>query len=169
MNLDAFFASIAASPLAVAIQQSGFLFPAFESIHVIGVALVFGTIAIVDLRLVGLVGRNRTFSATMKDILPWTWIGFAVAAVAGSLLFISNASMYWVNGPFRFKMMCLALAGINMVIFELVASRRVSDWDANPQATPWPARICGALSITLWVLVVAFGRWVGFTLNPFGF
>src|SRR5262249_53558898 len=74
--------------LAQFITQSTIAFPAIEVVHVIAIALVFGTIAIVDLRLLGLGSNNRAVTELCRDVLPWTWGAYAIAAITGSLLFI---------------------------------------------------------------------------------
>ena len=96
----------------------GIVAVAIETIHVIAITLVFGTIAIVDFRLLGLGSNNRPVTELCRDVLPWTWIAFAFAAVTGGLLFVSHATQYFGNTAFRAKMLLMLLAGINMVVFE---------------------------------------------------
>ena len=64
-----------------------------------------------------------------SDILKWTWAAFALAALTGSLMFITNARVYYHNFFFRTKMLLLVLAGINMLVFELTAGRTIHRWD----------------------------------------
>ncbi|MDE3168650.1 MAG: hypothetical protein KGL75_00795 [Acidobacteriota bacterium] len=148
--------------MAAAIRSSTWLFPTIESIHVLAVTLVVGSILMFDLRLLGIASRDRSVTDLHKEILPWTWAAFACAVVAGSLLFSSDATKYYENGPFRFKMLTLFLIGLNTAIFELGAFRGVSRWNTDKK-TPLPARLAGGISIVLWILVVGFGRWIGFT------
>jgi len=148
--------------LATAIRESGVLFPAIESAHVIALTFVVGSIWVVDLRLMGLASRNRTVSELTRDILPWTWGSFIFAAITGLLLFSSLATRYYENIPFRIKLVLLALAGLNMLLFHSTTYRRVAEWD-SAASPPTAARLSGGLSIAFWVAVIAFGRWVGFT------
>ena len=115
----------------------------------------------VDLRLLGLANRDRPFTEVASEMLPWTWRAFGVAALAGFLMFSSKALVYFGNIPFRIKMLCLLLAGINMAVFHWMGTRRLAAWDAG--APPWPARLAGGASLSLWIMIVAAGRWVGFT------
>ena len=112
--------------LAVHIRDSLFAFPLIESTHVIGLTLVFGTIAIIDLRLLGLASTNRSFQRLAADTLKWTWVAFAVSAATGSLMFITNAAVYYHNAYFRAKIALLLLAAINMLVFELTTRRTVA-------------------------------------------
>src|SRR5918998_5734709 len=96
--------SIEYSSLGTTIAESVWMFPTLESIHVIALVTVIGTIAIVDLRLIGVASRGHPVSLLAKDTLPWTWGAFALAAITGSLLFISKASSYVINPYFLWKM-----------------------------------------------------------------
>jgi len=152
------------TPVSQFIIMSAWAFPLIESFHVIGVALVFGVIAIVDLRLLGLAWNNRRITEISRDTLHWTWLGFAVAVTTGALMFVSNASTYLDNGFFLWKMGLLILAGINMFIFELVTAKSIENWDENGQQMPVAAKVAGFLSLAFWFLVIVTGRWIGFTL-----
>lgn len=161
MNLDEFFASLQYSAIGEWVNSAGPTFPIIESLHVVAIALVFGTILIVDLRLLGLASTSRPFTAVAHDLLKLTWGGFVLAVITGVLLFLPNATTLWLNFEFRTKMMLLLLAGINMLVFELVTVRRVGVWDITVPP-PNAARIAGLLSIGLWGGVIVYGRLIGF-------
>ncbi len=164
--LKDFLEWLQATDIGTAVRENGYLFPWVESIHVLAIVLVVGSIAIVDLRLLGIASRRRAVSKLTAEVLPFTWIAFAVAALTGATLFSSNAVKYFDNGPFRAKMILLILAGLNMIAFHLVTWRGVEKWDTSP-STPAAAKAAGALSISLWIAVVACGRWIGFTMAQF--
>src|SRR5690606_1508585 len=103
-----------------------------ETLHVIALVTVIGTIAIVDLRLIGLGGRALRVSQLARDTLPWTWGAFALAAVTGGLLFISKATSYVINPYFLWKMAVMALAGLNMMYFHMPTWRTVDHWELDP-------------------------------------
>ena len=149
-------------PLSVAIVE-GYLFAVIETVHVIALVLVFGSIAVVDLRLLGISSRGHSVHQLSKDVLPVTWIAFGFAVMSGSLLFISKATTYAADWPFRFKFCFMVLAGLNMLIFQFITSRSVSEWDLASPA-PRTARLAGGLSLLFWIGVIACGRWVGFTV-----
>jgi len=162
VNIAAFLKALEATGLATKIRDSLFIFPLLEATHVIGLALVFGTIAIIDLRLIGLASSQRSFKRMYSDILKWTWAAFVLTGLTGALMFITNATVYYHNFYFRTKMLLLVLAGINMGIFELTLGRRVDSWDKDPSAPPL-GRVVGVLSIALWIAVIFMGRLIGFT------
>ena len=148
--------------LAVHIRDSLFAFPLIESTHVIGLTLVFGTIAIVDLRLLGLASTNRSFQRLANDTLKWTWVAFVLTAVTGTLMFITNASVYFHNTYFRVKIALLFLAAFNMLVFEVTSRRAVSQWDRDASAPPL-GRAVAAVSLVIWIGVIVTGRMIGFT------
>jgi hypothetical protein len=162
MGIPEFLASLEASGLAARIRNSLYLFPLIESSHVIGLTMVFGTIAIIDLRLLGLASARRPYTRVASDILKWTWAAFALTVTTGLLMFITNAGVYYHNFYFRSKMAMLALAGINVMIFELTAARSVHRWDRDA-AAPLVGRTVAAVSLLIWISVIFLGRWIGFT------
>jgi hypothetical protein len=163
MDLRAIALWIENGALGTAIRQSAWLFPTIETCHVLSIVTVVGSITILDLRLLGLASRERPISDILSDVLPWTWCAFLSAAITGSLLFSSKALEYYEDGPFRAKMVLLIVAGINMGIFELFTKRGITEWDKG--RTPWRVKLAGAISLALWVAIVACGRWIGFTTS----
>jgi len=152
---------VEASALGKAIGGSGYLFPVCEVIHVVGLALVIGSISIVDLRLLGLASLRRPVTDLTRQLLPVTWTGFCIAALSGSLMFSANATHYVAVGYFQLKFVFLFLAAVNMLIFHVLTWKSVAAWDRQPRP-PAMARLAGAVSLCCWIVVVFLGRWVGF-------
>lgn len=150
-------------PIAVAIREGDNYFPLLESLHVLCIVTVVGTIAIIDLRLLGLPAHKRSIRKLILELLPFTWAAFGFAVLFGSLLFLSNATTYAYNFQFQCKMALMLLAGINMAAFHLITQRNMHLWDELSE-TPVAAKIAGLSSMVLWIGVIFFGRWVGFTI-----
>ncbi len=148
--------------VAVTVRDSLYLFPLLESLHVIGLALVFGTIAVIDLRLLGVASSHRSFGRMASEIMTWTWAAFALTALTGALMFITNAAVYYNNIYFRVKIGLLVLAGLNVLVFELTARRTVHEWDLA-SAAPRVGRMVATVSLVVWVGVIFAGRMIGFT------
>jgi hypothetical protein len=161
MALTEGLAWLEAQPFATAIAESGWLFPTIEVVHVVALTLVVGSIAMLDLRLLGVSRKDYGVLELAAQTLPWTWGAFAVALLSGALMFSSAATMYADNVPFRIKLILIALAGINMLIFHVTAYRTAHRWN-HQLPTPMAARIAGTLSLAFWIGVVFFGRWIGF-------
>ena len=162
MAVPTLFKALQASPLGSTISQSTWMFPTIETVHVMAVATVIGTIAVVDLRLLGLASRRRSASALIEEFLPWTWGAFALALVSGGLLFTSRAADYMALPFFLSKFAIMAVAAANMLVFHLTAERRIAAWDLGRPITG--ARVAGGLSLLLWAAIVICGRQVGFSL-----
>jgi uncharacterized membrane protein len=162
-SITALLEWLQASPVAVFIHKRAWAFTTVEVIHVFAVSMVVGTIAIVDLRLLGRASTRRPFAELSRKVLPWTWSAFAIAVIAGTLLFATRATEYFTNTVFWIKMALIAVAGINMLVFEFITVRGVQSWNLAP-TPPTPARLAGGISIVSWVLVVVLGRLIAFTL-----
>jgi hypothetical protein len=162
--LDSWLQTLQNTGFATAIREGSVLFPWIECVHVLALTLVVGSIAVVDLRLIGLASRDRGVADITAAVLPVTWIAFVCAATTGALMFSSNATTYGSNNYFRIKMALIVLAGVNMGVYHLALNRGVAHW-RTAEATPTRARIVGAVSLCLWLSIVAAGRWIGFTIN----
>jgi hypothetical protein len=162
--LDNFLQAVQDTAIATAIREGETLFPWIECVHVLALTLVIGSIAVVDLRLIGVASRDRGVAQTTAGMLPVTWTAFVFAVISGGLLFSSNATTYAHNFFFQAKLALIAIAGLNMGVYHLFLSRGVADWH-TPAVTPLRARIVGVVSLSLWILIAAFGRWIGFTIS----
>ncbi len=164
MTLHDLWPALEQAPFAVAVRQNALLFPWIESVHVLAISLVVGTVAIVDLRLLGVASRNKPVSRLAEEVLPYTWGAFLVAVTTGFLLFSSSATGYAADIQFRLKLATMAVAGVNMLAFHFIPYRTVHQWDMAPN-TPVAAKVSAGLSLACWAAIIVFGRWVGFSLN----
>lgn len=165
MPIDAFLKSVEATSFATTIRDSIWMFPIVESIHVISFTLVVGSIAIIDLRLLGLASTHRSFQKMSADLMKWIWGAFIVTVATGVTMFTTNARVYYHNPFFRAKMILLVFAGLNMVVFELTAGRTIRDWD-TARSAPRLGKTAAVLSLALWVSIIFMGRIIGFTTHP---
>ena len=134
------------------VRTTPWAYPWLEVLHILGLALVFGTLWLVELRLLGIVRRPDT-AALAREALPWTLAGFVLSAVTGLALFASRAGELLVNPAFQLKLALIALAGLNAA---LLHSR--GPLDASRPGT----RVQAALSLLLWAAVIAAGRWIAY-------
>jgi uncharacterized membrane protein len=162
--LDSALQSLQDTRIATAISEGDTLFPWIECVHVLALTLVIGSIAIVDLRLLGLRSRARSVIETTAEALPITWGAFSIAVITGGLMFSSNAVAYAHNGFFLAKMALIGFAGLNMMVYHSFVARGAASWH-TASSTPLRARLVGGISLALWIAVAACGRWVGFTIN----
>jgi hypothetical protein len=144
----------AAPPWSVAefVRTSPWAYPSLEVVHLVGLGLVFGTLWLVELRLLG-VGRRLDIGALAASALPWNLVGFALSALSGLLLFASRASELVANRAFLLKMGLIALAGVNAALLH-------TRGPLDPQRPG--TRLQAAASLLLWVGVIACGRLIAY-------
>ena len=149
------------SHVGTTIRESTNLFPIIETVHVLGITVLVGTVAVMDLRLLGLVLKDEKFSNVAGSILPWVWAGFVIMFASGFLLFWSEAAKSYENLAFRIKLVLLLLAGLNPLIFHATIYRTVDSWD-EASVAPLEARISAYCSLGLWAAIIVAGRAIAY-------
>ena len=148
--------AIEMSALGVAMRQWLWLYPIVEIVHLTGIALLVGSIAMLDLRLLGL-SRSVPVTRLAAHILPWTAGAFLLIVPSGLMMFIAHAGDFIANPAFILKLALIFTAGLNAAAFHLGPFRSVAQWD-NGVAAPPRAKLHAALSLMLWAGVIACGR-----------
>ncbi|HEX4277025.1 MAG TPA: DUF6644 family protein [Bryobacteraceae bacterium] len=158
MNLLSFCQWLEKTPVAMSMRESLWIFDAVETIHTLGIVLVAGTIMLLDLRLLGLGLRREPVSDVAGRTVPWTLAGFCLMALTGAWLFSAEASKLYHSPAFRIKLVLLALAGLNALLFHLTVYRQVNGWVDIPVR----ARMAGLISLVLWTCIIAAGRSIAY-------
>jgi hypothetical protein len=128
-----------------------------EGTHLLTLMVFFGTILIVDLRLLGAVFPTIPVSIVSKRLLPLTIFAMIMIFATGGMLFLSKPELYFHNLWFRLKMVVLALAMLNIYVFHHLVQKNQQAWDTAP-SPPAKPRVSAILSLLSWVLVISFGR-----------
>jgi hypothetical protein len=150
------------SPLGVWMRASIMAIPIADALHVIAIALVLGTILIVDIRLLGIPSTRWPVTLLSDPLIRCTWLAFVISAITGAAIFVANATTYYINLAFRIKLVLIFLAGVNMMLFEFITVKTVEKWDQGVQP-PLAAKVAAAASLTLWISVLVLGRITGYT------
>lgn len=148
--------ALEASALGQAMREWQWLYPAVEIAHVVGIALLFGSIVVLDLRLLGF-SRGISVKRLAAHVLPWTAASFLLIVPSGLLLFIAHAGDLIANPVFAVKICLILAAGTNAAVFHAAAFRSVARWDTGAPP-PLAARAAAALSLALWIAVISCGR-----------
>ncbi|MGA9882688.1 MAG: DUF6644 family protein [Candidatus Acidiferrales bacterium] len=149
------------TPISTALREDPYPYPVLGTIHVLSIALFGGMIAMGNLRVLGYAMGDVPVSQVIDQFRPWKWTGFAILAVSGLLLTLSepidcyNSVFFWIS------LVLLALVGFNAWIFHSGIYRRVADWDTSAIAPP-PARRWAWISLALWIALVFAGRLIAF-------
>jgi hypothetical protein len=153
--------AVEATGLGRAMRESLWAFPVVETIHIAALAIVVGSIVVLDLRLVGL-SRRLPVTRLAAHVLPWTVGAFLVAALSGLTMFTAHAADYLGNPLFMLKMGLIGAAGLNAALLHVGALQAAGAWDADV-GPPARVRFAAALSIVLWLGVIACGRLLAYT------
>ncbi|MDR7331793.1 hypothetical protein [Roseateles asaccharophilus] len=137
------FAGLASHPWA---------YPALETVHVVGIALLFGGLLVFELRLLGL-ARALELRALARLVLPLALLGFGLCALTGLAMFATQPQELLANPAFRLKLLLLMLAGGNAAWFHARGGLALADR---------PARVQGLLSLGFWLAVIICGRWIAY-------
>lgn len=157
MSLTEFSQLLYDSEFGTSLRESIYAFPIVEGLHLIGLAFSVGLLFFVDLRLLGLFLPKVAVEDLLRPLRPWILGGFFITIATGIALFMAAASKVILLDVFFFKLLFIALAGVNALFFEVKWGRKVSEWGAFSEL-PSGAKFAGAASLALWSLVVITGR-----------
>jgi len=148
--------ALESSGLGQAMRQWLWLYPGVEIVHIVGIGLLFGSIAVLDLRLLGF-SRGVSVRRLASHVLPWTAASFLLIIPSGLLMFTAHATEFIESEVFVLKMLLILAAGVNAALFHTITWPAAGVWDS--EGTPPPsARAAGAISLLLWISVIACGR-----------
>jgi uncharacterized membrane protein len=134
------------------LKTTPWVYPTLEIGHIVGIALVFGTLWIVDLRILG---QMRMFDANQlaRQVIPWTVVGFLLAAMTGLTMFVSRIGDLIANPAFVLKICLLFAAGTNAAVLHARGAINTESGLTRLQA---------GLSIMIWLAVIVCGRWIAY-------
>jgi len=155
MNLHPLFQWLEATALGTVVRESLWLFPVIECIHLLGLALLGGTLLVVDLRLLGLGLRSQPVAELARKVQPWMGGALLTMILTGVPLMLSEAIKCYFSPPFWYKMGFLVMA----MGFTYTVRRRVA---GSERARPVLEKLTGVVSMGLWFGVGFSGRWIAF-------
>lgn len=153
--------ALEASAVGAALRDSAWLFPAVKAVHLAGISMLVGSIAVLDLRLLGL-RRSFPVRRLAARVLPWSIASFALILPSGLAMFVAHAGDLIANPVFALKVCLIMAAGANAAAFHAGVFRGAASWDVDAMP-PLAARLASALSLLLWVSVIACGRLLAYT------
>jgi hypothetical protein len=148
------------SGLGQAMRQWLWLYPTVEIVHIVGIGLLFGSIVVFDLRLLG-IARDIPVKRLAKHVLPWSAGSFLLIVPSGLLMFTAHATEFIDSEVFVLKMLLIMAAALNAALFHTITFRTADVWDSEEMRKlppPPSARLAGGLSLVIWIAVIACGR-----------
>jgi uncharacterized protein YacL len=155
------FEWLAETSWSVDLHESQYAYPLIESIHVWTMAVFFGSVVMFDLRLLGVTMRKVPVSEVVDRLLPLTIAAFVIMVISGTLLFYAIPLRSYQSIFFRFKMLLMLLAGLNVWLFHSRVYPKVATWDVEG-VPPRRARVAGAVSLVLWIGIIFSGRMIAY-------
>lgn len=149
------------SALGQAMRGSLWMYPIVEIIHILGFVIVVGSVAMFDLRVLGL-SRQLPVPALGRHLLRWSIAGLLLVVPAGLMMFVAHPHDFATNTVFRLKLLLIAMAGVNAVLFHRGVYRYAENWATGVEA-PVSAKTHALLSLMLWVGVISCGRLLAYT------
>src|SRR5262245_39250964 len=151
-----FFLSL---PMGSFMVDSRWAWPIAESIHFLGLSLLVGTVGMFDLRLLGL--AKQVAPAQLHRLIKFGVAGFIGNILTGICFLSAAPDQYIYNRSFRWKLVFLTIAGLNILVFYSAYFRRVRTLQAG-EVIPFGARVVGAVSLCAWMGVITAGRLLTF-------
>jgi hypothetical protein len=149
-----------------AVADSRWAVPASQVVHFFGLALLFGMAGMLDLRMLGL-GKGIAIGEFSRRMIPWAGLGFLLNVITGFIMFAGAPYMFSRNPAFGWKMLFIAIAGLNVLIFYATGVARKVEALGPGDDAPWSAKAVAGLSLFLWVGVMFWGRMLPFLGNSF--
>ena len=153
---------LAATPLSHTIQTSSWIIPTIQIIHILGVAVLFSSAVLVDLRIWRLLERDIPLAQVARRFLPPIWPVLLILLVTGSLLIVGEPRRSLLNSTFYLKMALLAVAIMLTAGLQRSISSSPNSWDKD-RGRQLAARFAATASIAVWCGILFAGRWIAYT------
>lgn len=155
MSLHEIALAINESPFSTALRESQYAFPLVEGVHLLGLALSFGLLLLIDLRLIGWVLRGIPAGQLLHQLRTLLFAGFAATFISGGLLLWAEAESMVDNPAFLFKLGFMLIACVNALLFEVKFGAKTDQWTGQ---VPAAAKLAGWVSLSFWTLSTITGR-----------
>lgn len=165
MTLHQFCEWLSNTPVSMTVQNVTWIIPTVQTVHIVCIAVVIGSMAMLDLRLFGIAGLSDSVSGTARRLLPWVWWSLPVLLLTGIVLIIGEPPRELENPTFIKKMLLLVAAIVVTAGFQSTLRKDVGFWEATP-GRRIGAKVLAVVSIALWIAIVFAGRLIAYTDHP---
>jgi len=161
MSLEAFANWLSQTPASQVVQNVSWIIPSVQSIHIMCISIVMSAVVMVDLRLLGVIGRDQPTAAYTSRFLSWVWPTLALLLLSGSILITGEPGRSLLNPAFQTKMVLLVLAMITTFVLQRPTFKDPAFWELT-RGHRMSARVLAVISLVLWVGIVFAGRWIAY-------
>ena len=148
-------------PFCLWLQENFLAIPTFQTIHILSIAVLFGSTLMLNLRILGVVGTDQQLTEAFRRYQPWIWGGLLALVSTGIVLLISEPVRNMINPIFWFKMGALIVTVLLSLWFQGAVRSRMAQWDVSPSGHA-AVRTGAVALIILWCVVMAGGRWIAY-------
>jgi hypothetical protein len=160
-----FARSLQDTRLSWAITHYPWIWPACETLHLLGLALLVGVTGTINLRVLG-VAKGMPLGP-LQRLMPWAFVGFVVTLITGVLFLIGTPFQYLHNIAFQLKILLIMIAGVNVILFYVSGLYRHVDGVGTGHDVPPLAKVAAAVSLVCWIGVTYLGRMLPFIGDAF--
>jgi hypothetical protein len=160
MDVHDFSTWLSATPPSQIIQNNFWIIPTIQSIHILAIGVVISSALLIDLRLVGIVGRADPVASFARRYLPWTWTALVVLLVTGLILIVGEPDRTLGNVIFWSKMALVAGGLLLTLVFSIPIRKEPAFWESA--GVGLQAKLLGAVSLAVWIAVIFCGRWIAY-------
>jgi hypothetical protein len=160
-SLDSFCTWLAATSVSQTIQTIDWIIPAVQTVHILAVAAVVTSALMIDLRLLGIRGKEQSIAGVAKRFLPFIWWPLPVLLATGAILIVAEPARALENPVFILKMVLLVVATGITLACQIPLQRDPAFWELSARRQR-AAQLIALLSIPLWVAIICAGRWIAY-------
>jgi hypothetical protein len=153
---------LAKTKLSTFFQNTSWVVPTSQSVHIVCVSLVFASAIMINMRLLGIGARGRSISQLTAHVLPWMWGGLVVLLLTGAVQTITEPVRQFVTPMFWAKMAMIVVVALMTALFSSAVRNNAARWD-SASTRPSSARLFALVSTVLWMAIIVCGRFIGYT------
>ena len=153
---------ISTTPVSVALQNHSWMVATSQSIHILGICVLFSSACVINTRILGLGARGRTVSQLTDTLVPWMWRALTVLVITGFIQILAEPVRQFVTPAFWAKMVMIVIVATMTAMYARSVRRGAADWD-EASSRHAGAKLFAIVSTLLWFAIIVCGRFIGYT------
>lgn len=165
--MEEFLTELSQSPFSLSMATSPWVVPTMQTVHILSLSILFISVLMVIMRVMGWAWSNQSVSATVSRFQPWAWIGFGCLAISGVVLIAAEPVRELLAISFWVKMALIVIAITISVRFVAHVRRNTAYWDGTSSASPGN-RTFALITLAIWVAIIFLGRFIAYDTQIWG-